>query len=1242
MNKTTPQIDFKRNEENCKRLKLSIKNPDEKNIAVAGIFGSGKSSLIKTYQWTYNNKYAIGLLDDFEHSKEGDKDYEKFNNDISKLKIKQIIPSLTISLANFNIVNEKQLKLNGDENKSKDQNRNIKTPEGKVEELNPEREKIRKSFEELNNFREIREIQLGEQEKEINREIEKNLFQQFLFGVKQNKLPDSKIKRVSTRFPYKISALISFVFTLLFSTIYLLNQFSLLWTFNYIVDKIFLGLSVVAGIVFLLLIPLIFRIKSLRVDTIELSALDNDNSLNDSLLNKYTDEIIYIFKRSGIKIVYFEDLDRLPNLNIFNKLRELNFILNNSPDIRGKITFVYCVSDSIIADYEERSKFFDNIITVTPFVTSESLKKKISDILKNVKIENQDNSLIDQFALDMSKFIVDSRLSVYIEKDFDNLLSKFDKSSLTTKDLIKMYAFSIYKNLYYFDYNKLSKNNACLNYAFQIIRFLKDDKTKEIDSELVKKEESLRNRSETQFLTRDLFKIFLKGIFWEKGHDYYGGNTINIDATQCTKIEFGKSYSIHFTSNGYSRSKYLDYNEIESYCYAAFHNSFNDCISSLELSNEDSLNNLRLEINKLRSEKNKIMNMSIQQFMEENNCNELNNEFLKICLTRGYIEADFYKYYDTQKKSYFLENDGAFVRYNVDNEDNTTIQNNYSYPLSEVSKVVQNIPAFRFKYSRILNLDLVNYVFDNKKNIKEISDLFNTEDNKVIQFFEEYLKTQGIDRCKYLTHNFAVSCNFIPAFEKVIGILDIEKQNSIFNILINESDLSTLTIDNKQKLLDIINSYSNWQGVNINDNTIQNICSLGEINLNFVNTLDSLSLKKIEENNAFAYNYSNIVNISKRIYNEEDESYCLNSFISKGNENIKFSIIENICKLLSIFKEQKFETQNIDLIMQSEISIDDKKTFIEKATFSYVLNEITDKSILQFIVENMKIEMDIKNIFKIAEILKDENFSEYFSKNVFNNIKFDFLDELIDDPKFKEFEKRVVYPKLLSNENNIDIAKKFNVTNLQIQELVDKNLDINIRRLIENGFLKFDVENFNKLQNCYNSYIALIRVSPDDYLRLVKENKLQFTNDLLSCLICNLEDSNLIYYFINNFGDLVNFWYKDSAGKLYTEDLLNKIKNTKIENVNILKKLLELKPETDDLKLTIINIIKDNRKLFINNELANLLCSFDEEFNKCKTQNLDIPKNSKPYLLNGFELLKEIGYITIRKGQKNWKISKIY
>mgnify|MGYP004551717465 CR=1 FL=1 len=334
MDKTTPQIDFKRNEENCKKLKKAIENSDEKNIAVAGIFGSGKSSLVKTYQWTYNNKYAIGLLEDFEHTEANNKDYEKFNKDIFKLKIKQIIPSLTISLANFNIVNDKQLKLNGDVSKSKDDSKNIETPTEELKELNPEREKIRKSFEELNNFSEIREIQLGEQEKEINKEIEKNLFQQFLFGVKQTKLPDSKIKRVANRFPYKIAAFISFIISLLFTTCYLLNKNSLLWLFNPIANKVFLGLSIVAGLSFILLLPLIFKIKSLRVDTIEFSALDIDNNSNDGLLNKYTDEIIYIFKKSGIRIVYFEDLDRLPNLNIFNKLRELNFILNNSPEIK--------------------------------------------------------------------------------------------------------------------------------------------------------------------------------------------------------------------------------------------------------------------------------------------------------------------------------------------------------------------------------------------------------------------------------------------------------------------------------------------------------------------------------------------------------------------------------------------------------------------------------------------------------------------------------------------------------------------------------------------------------------------------------------------------------------------------------------------------------------------------------------------------------------------------------------------
>ncbi len=1233
MSKATPQIDFKRNEENCKKLKQSIENPDEKNIAIAGIFGSGKSSLIKTYQYTYNNKHAIGLLKKLEFSDKNYNDYEQFKNNISRHKVKEVTPSLTISLANFNIVNDKQLKLNGDKNK------NFETSKVELEKLNPERAKIRKSFDELNNFREIRQIELGEQEREVNREIEKNLFQQFLFGVKQNRLHDSKIKRVSTRFPYKISALIAFFFTLLFSAVCLFNKFSLLWEFNYIVNKVFISLSAMSGLVLLLLIPLIFKIKSLKVDTIELSALDNDNNSNDSLLNKYTDELIYIFKRSGIKIVYFEDLDRLPNLNIFNKLRELNFILNNSPDIKGKITFIYCVSDSIIADYEERSKFFDNIITVTPFVTSESLKNKISGLLKNIEIENQNASLINQFALDMSKFIVDSRLSVYIEKDFYDLLSKSDKPTLTTEDLIKMYAFSIYKNLYYFDYNKLSKNNACLNYAFQIIRFLKEDEAQGIDEDLVKKEQLLRNRSETQFLSQDLFKIFLKGIFWEKGHNDVNSYNIDIDAEQCIKIESGKSYVMHFTIGYSAIDKHLNYDEIEEYCNATFHNSFNDCISSLELSNEESLNNLRQEVNEMRKQKSKIMNMSIQQFMEENNCDEINNEFLKICLAKGYIEADFFKYYDTQKKSYLLENDGAFVRYNVDNENNTTIQNNFSYPLNEISKVCQNIPSSKFSYSRILNFDLVNYVFETKENINELTNLFNSEDDKVIKFFEDYLKTQTSEKCYTLSRDFGTVYNFIPAFINVIGILDVEKQNIILNILINENELSVLTADNKQRLLTIVNSYANWQGVKINDKTIQNIDSLGEIKLNFVSTLDLLSLKEIVKNNAFVYNYSNLTNIGKQIYGVKDERYCLDSFLDKGNDAIKSNVVKNICELLSIFKEQKFKTQNVELILQSEISLEDKKTFVEKAGFSYVISDLTDKNLLSYIVENMKINLDIKNIFKISEILADEHFTKYFSTNIFNNIVFDSLDEIISNPKFNEFETRVVYPKLLLNENNVEIAKKFSVQNLQLSTLVDKRDDGNVKRLIENGLLEFSAENFNNLCNCYNSYISLIKVAPDNYFSILKENKLQLNGDLLTYLICNLEISDLINYFINNFADKINFWFKDSAGKLYLGDLLYKIENAKIENNDILKRILGLKLESDDFKLQILNIVKENRKLFDNSELAELLCSFDETLNKCKNFNFEISKDSKPYLIVGIELLQEIGYLKINKRYKKWKIS---
>lgn len=50
---------------------------------------------------------------------------------------------------------------------------------------------------------------------------------------------------------------------------------------------------------------------------------------NDELFEKYADEIMYLLEKSDKEILIIEDLDRFEQLNIFEKLRELNTKINN-------------------------------------------------------------------------------------------------------------------------------------------------------------------------------------------------------------------------------------------------------------------------------------------------------------------------------------------------------------------------------------------------------------------------------------------------------------------------------------------------------------------------------------------------------------------------------------------------------------------------------------------------------------------------------------------------------------------------------------------------------------------------------------------------------------------------------------------------------------------------------------------------------------------------------------------------
>ena len=76
-----------------------------------------------------------------------------------------------------------------------------------------------------------------------------------------------------------------------------------------------------------------------------------------------------------------EDLDRFDTPDIFLKLRELNFLLNNSAVVGRKIKFIYAVKDDMFKD-SSRTKFFDYITTVIPVINPSNSKDKLKEELE--------------------------------------------------------------------------------------------------------------------------------------------------------------------------------------------------------------------------------------------------------------------------------------------------------------------------------------------------------------------------------------------------------------------------------------------------------------------------------------------------------------------------------------------------------------------------------------------------------------------------------------------------------------------------------------------------------------------------------------------------------------------------------------------------------------------------------------------------------------------------------------------
>lgn len=172
-------------------------------------------------------------------------------------------------------------------------------------------------------------------------------------------------------------------------------------------------------------------------------------SENQTPYDRCIDELVYLLNSSEIDAVIFEDLDRFNNLSIFQKMRSLNELANEDrEDSESKpLRFFYLIKDSLFEEPRDRTKFFDYVIPVIPYVDPNNALDIFRKALEGVGIEVDDG-----FLFQLSSYIDDPRIihnivdEAYhykqmlfrtrqaIENDWENLIAILAYKAMFPKD----------------------------------------------------------------------------------------------------------------------------------------------------------------------------------------------------------------------------------------------------------------------------------------------------------------------------------------------------------------------------------------------------------------------------------------------------------------------------------------------------------------------------------------------------------------------------------------------------------------------------------------------------------------------------------------------------------------------------------------------------------------------------------------------------------------------------------------
>lgn len=750
----------------------------------------------------------------------------------------------------------------------------------------------------------------------------------------------------------------------------------------------------------------------------------------DSFFDKYLNEVLYIFKHADADGIIFEDIDRYDTNVIFEKLREINFLLNqkdvanNEKEPEQVIRFFYLLRDDIF-ESKDRTKFFDFILPIVPVVDASNAYDKFIEYFKNA-------NLLELFDMDLVK-----ELSLYVDdmRVLKNICNEFIiyherlKTSFSEQSNSKLLAMIVYKNIFPKDFSNLQVGRGYIYTLFAEKKSFVRDKVEQCKKEIkVLQEENEKIRAEMCDDLDELNALY----FLIDGRIFVDGKE---ETEYCTRKEFVKAI---LTSNNIERYGYGRNISIENEKKTMEQNpEYIERKALIEKKSKGKISTNNLHIAQLNRQMGELEYANLKDIITsenettvfmtnyKNTLDEVEEfaevkrspyfDLIKMLIREGYLDETYSDYMTYFYENSITANDKAFIRSITDRH-----KKSFDYPLNNAALVVSRIRVIDFNKEEALNFELLEQLLSDVQKYNEqlqnfLEMIYNIEP---VDFVSQFLE-RNIAREKFVGE-FNVCWSGANKWILSEGGFSLsQKRQYVADTLCVSSEEVIRENNYEKEINEFVEGDPQFLSVHVADRDLLKkrlkLLGIRFRDINFETVNDGL-LQYVYDNNMYQINSRMIQKMLTYRYDIKDGD----NLLSRGLSIIFSKPKEPLCNYIK---------SNIDLYLFVMLTETRETDDIEEVVL-YVLNssDIAEENLRAYIASMKKPIPHLKNVKDAewwSELLKQnkvqktiENLCDYYflSGNGLDDSLLAFINEFEGCP--------IIKPDYLDNAYGKDAAQK--------------------------------------------------------------------------------------------------------------------------------------------------------------------------------------------------------------------------